>query len=267
MHSHTCWNCTTVWHHPNSCAGSKQDHTCPSCGKECFEGRHDNDDKPHADYVYVKKGVYQKVKRLKNEGCVTRAPKAEIFVTSQGELSRHNKDIEIPGIDWKELAVKHNIDFGKVAGLTRDSKSRFAKHWYKLIEEEIYLQLSKTLTPRQLAFVRKVDTFQKQVDFGRFRVYGEIYRGQERIVVVTEFIAPENESDFWHSLACKAEELKAHTWIMREDEDKESPYQFGRQVELSWRIEKLTVKEFKSFLKVLKKQTQRLYNKRGVGVG
>ena len=111
------------------------------------------------------------------------------------------------------------------------------------------------------AFFRKMERFQNAKHDGRFRTYGELRPdGSECIVLVTEFREFDSETEFWKQVEEVQAATKAHLWIMDEgyeiDHSWKSQYAKGnrvgeklgpnhgrpyKQVELSWRIESMTV--------------------------
>lgn len=175
-----------------------------------------------------------------DQGCQTDGDRARFFVTALGELFRDGQPLGCSPADLDPLSAEER------------------------------------------AFDRKVCALQEAAEDGRFRVYGEIRQGGvECIVLVTEFRDFCDDASFWSVLAEMAAELQAHVWFMEdevphldqfkhtEDED----WQYGprhgdpqRQVELSWRIEQLSVPEMLALQERIKKVTEPAWQQHGVAV-
>lgn len=227
---------------------------------------------------------------LKNAGCTTSAPNAEFFVSSVGDIFRSNEVLECSSLDCAALAKEKGFDWKVVCLFTRKSKTALAKRWFAAIDAAWDEQYKNCLSRKEYNFLTKILGFWNALkDDGRFRVYGEIANGTPRIVVVTEFreACDDAMDDFWLRLKNTAKHLKARVWIMEEDIESDYSYRtdkqgvkipgsekYGplhnrpvRQVELSWRIEKLDVGAFKNFVSALRQKTQPLWKRAGVCVG
>jgi hypothetical protein len=221
---------------------------------------------------------------LKDQDCQTKAPSADFFVSTMGELMRNGEDLSLCGsINLGELANRLGFDWSKVCMYRKPSECAEARRWFAAIDAEWETRYKATLTRKEYNFLKKVFAFQKNVPEGRFRVYGEIRNGKPRIVVVTEFIGCVEDDAYWTRFDAVVKKLKAHVWIMSEDENTEYSYRlegdkkvdekFGpnygkveRQVELSWRIEKLTIPDLKALLVNICNVTRKLWKESGVGV-
>lgn len=137
-------------------------------------------------------------------------------------------------------------------------------------------------------FFAQMHAFQAAVLNGRFRTYGELRPdGTVRALLVTEFkeVFDQDHKDFWRKLEAVRGETLAHLWIMdsgylvdcsyqgidedgffygeKRNEDYGKPY---KQVELSWRIEAMTVEMVKSLEQELREKTQEIWDLAGVSV-
>jgi hypothetical protein len=225
--------------------------------------------------------VLKPVTNILDQGCPTDAPNFDFFVNTEGELCRgsdylHNVSV----VNIGELARQKGIDLERVWA---NRKSAYAKRWEAIIQQEFADRRSETLTVKENLFTEKVFALQGAADFGRFRVYGGIRKGRDVIVLVTEFLALVSEENIWQQIEVIRKKTKARLWVMTEDTRSDHSYrvhpdghgsdkygpghgELERQVELSWRIEKLTPTELKAFIKVLKKETQKVWKLAGVGV-
>lgn len=222
---------------------------------------------------------------LKDQDCQTKAPKADFFVNSLGELMRHGQDLPLCGsINCRELAERLGFDWSKVCQYRKPSECAEARRWFAAIDAEWETRYKAELSRKEYNFLKKVFAFQKAISDGsRFRVYGEIRKGKPRIIVVTEFVGFVDDDAYWTRFDAIVKKLKAHVWIMSEDEHSDQCiHDYGtpqektvtgvnhgrmeRQVELSWRIEKLTVPEVKALLVTIRNATRRLWKESGVGV-
>lgn len=223
---------------------------------------------------------------VNDSGCQTEANVADFFVGSEGELARKGVYLsEVSSMNISDLANRLGFSWEKVCQYRTGKENAEARRWAKAQEDEWERLYREHLTKKEYNFVRKVFEFQKNVDFGRFRVYAEIRKGHPRIILCTEFIQFCDEDDFWTEFNTLAKALKANVWVMREAEHLDHSYRvnpdnnqkydehFGvnhgrmeRQVELSWRVEKMPIAEFREVLIGLRKQTQELWDLSGVGV-
>lgn len=221
---------------------------------------------------------------VKDQDCPTNATNADFFVSSMGELHRGREFMmEVNSLDAAELARRLGFDWNKVCLYVRANANAEARRWFAAIDAEWERLYRQHLTKKEHNFVKKVLSCQECFSNDRFRVYGEIRKGTFRIVVVTEFIGFIDEDDYWTRFNSMARKLKAHVWVMQERDHlnawwdvvdgKRTTEHIGenhgrteRQVELSWRIERLTVPEMKAFMVMLRNATQKLWNESGVGV-
>lgn len=123
---------------------------------------------------------------------------------------------------------------------------------------------SNNLSNEHNEFIRKINFLNKSIkNKSRFRVYGEIRDSIHKIFVVTEFCELSKDNYFWEKITQRAKELNAHMWHM-------TTYETGlnerKQIELSWRIEHLSIVQFKELLNNIRRKTQRLWQKAGVSV-
>jgi hypothetical protein len=137
--------------------------------------------------------------------------------------------------------------------------------------------------------IDKCRELQRGANWGRFRVYGGLYKGEDvvdeaRIVVVTEFIRLVEDNTFWLAVSLIARHTGAAWWLMykRKGVDKTTyggPHPkagtvvYGhthgkmiQQVELSWRVEALNYAEFSRLIRRLTAVTDEIWTKGGVGV-
>lgn len=214
-----------------------------------------------------------------DQGCATNAPEADFFINSEGECSRN--DVLISGsLDMHEVCQRYGFNWSEVCHLMPEDNSDLAKRWRKANEDAWEDHYQTTFTKREYDFSKKVFEFMRLANFGRFRVYGEMKDGKENIVVVTEFQAFVDQTDFWDRLKERAVQLHARIWIMREEPHMnqfkrrdQMEWQYGpdhgrleRQVELSWQIQDKSPVAFKRFLGRIRKLTNELFTEQGVGV-
>lgn len=225
------------------------------------------------------------------KGCQTNAPEAKLFVSAMGEVMRDGELVdELCSFDAKKLAEDNNLDW-KIVCQYRPEDAGIdpaAKRWFELIKKGWDERYQKFLSKKERIFVNKITAFQDLVgwyfDYCRFRVYGEINPKGEKIVLVTEFQEFLSEKKFWEEIDETAERLKAKVWVMREEEHMDITYQnYGkpdqkrlegkdhgrmeRQVEFSWRVEKLTSNKLEKLIISLTTGTELLWKRTGVGTG
>lgn len=113
-----------------------------------------------------------------------------------------------------------------------------------------------------------------QYAWGRFRVYGGLHRHAEEnflhaeIVLVTEFCTDSDDKQFWDQLTHLARHTGAGWWTMdskRKDRGN-GDVRVVDQVELSWRVEALPKEVFAQLYLYLRSQTEKLWQRAGVGV-
>lgn len=222
---------------------------------------------------------------LKDQRCPVDAPTADFFVSSLGELERHGRFLrECGSINLRELAERRGFDWLVVRTYRKPDECEEARRWFAVVEMEWRQVYAATLSLKEHAFLDRVLAFQRVVrDNGRFRVYGEIRKGRPRISVVTEFINDTENEKYWEALVAVAKSLKARVWIMHESRNTSESWRevdgqlidhkygpnYGkieRQVELSWRIERLSIPGFRHFLAKIRNGTRRLWKEGGVCV-
>lgn len=223
---------------------------------------------------------------VKDQDCPTNATNADFFVSSMGELNRGREFMmEVNSLDAAELARRLGFDWNKVCLYVRANSNAEARRWFAAIDAEWERLYRQNLTKKEHNLVKKVLSYQECVSevYDRFRVYGELRNGKHRIVVVTEFIGFIDDDDYWTRFNAMVKKLKASIWIMQERDylnhwwdlvdGKQTTEHFGenhgrmeRQVELSWRIERLTIPEMKALMVRIRNATQKLWNESGVGV-
>lgn len=229
--------------------------------------------------------------------CGLDARTASFFINSLGEMMRVTESIEgLDSLDIRQLADDKGFDWDRVCQynsnwqlnetLSADQKDE-ASRWHKTIEDEWQRLQAEHLTPHENAFVNKVCELSRIVDEshgGRVRIYGQIADSKEMIVAVTEFIGFCDDDEFWTQFNQTVDRLDAFVWVMREEPCNEESStldenmnvvekKFGpnhgrmeRQVEVSFRVDYLTIEHFRGFLEKLCKETQELWNKNGVNV-
>ena len=221
---------------------------------------------------------------VKDHDCPTNATNADFFVSSMGELNRGREFMmEVNSFDAAQLARQLGFDWNKVCLYARANTNAEARRWLAAIDAEWERLYRQYLTRKERNFIKKVHSYQECFSNDRFRVYGEIRKGKSRIVVVTEFIGFIDDDDYWTRFNAMATKLKANVWIMQERDylnsgwdvvdGKKTTEHVGenhgrkeRQVELSWRIERLTIPELKGMMVRFRNATQKLWNESGVGV-
>jgi hypothetical protein len=220
--------------------------------------------------------------RLVDEGCQTHASRADFFVDSEGGAHRGHDYLSCSTLNLADVARASGFDPARICDYDNDtSRTAESRRWRKALAEAWEEGYRAELTRREHRFLHTVHAYQRCADFGRFRVYGELRKGRPRIVAVTEFCWWCDDGAFWQRLRAIARRFRAHVWVMDEREhldhywtlDEKSEEHFGpdhgrpeRQVELSWRIERLTVPELRALLRRLKRGTQGLWGQCGVGV-
>lgn len=202
-----------------------------------------------------------------DQNCQTQAEQAALFVTSNGEVIREKDVLDCSSVNLNEIPEGVSV------------------------EAEFERKRQKDLNQEELQFVNHVYMVQDCVDFGRFRAYGQLNNdGTETIVVCTEFIGLVEDDELWNEIKETVEKTNAHYWVMSEEPNLEHSwkvYQDGpnkghkipnsdnygpnhgkveRQVELSWQVQNLSVPYIKQLITKLKKQTESLWGKAGVGV-
>lgn len=235
-----------------------------------------------------------------DQTCQTRAMQAALFVASEGEVMREDDSVNLGSINLSDLAKEKGFDWQKVCRYNDPGEGEEAARWFKSIDEKWDELYAEYLSEEERRFVRKVHQFQSLVDFGRFRVYGEIKPGgEECIVVVTEFIGFCDDDAVWLNINAVKDKTQAHLWVMREEPHLHKYYpangdegeretdellnmtdrpadakwfagknhgRMERQVELSWRIEMMTTMGFKRFLRRIKRETDAIWPEAGVGI-
>jgi hypothetical protein len=212
-----------------------------------------------------------------NQNCAVNASTADLFVTALGKVVRRGACLPCGSLDLGTLAREKGFDGdrdGKEDAEARRRHKAKQEAWERLLREQ--------LTKRE--YFKLVSGFQENVDFGRFRVYGELRNGRPRVVVVTEFQQFCDNDDFWTRLNVAAKRLKARVWVMSEKQHvdhswritqsgKKYAERFGpdhgrkeRQVELSWCIETLTTRHLRAFVKKIADATSDIWKEGGVGV-
>lgn len=138
------------------------------------------------------------------------------------------------------------------------------------------------------AFFQKMDRCQNLGEFqnSRFRCYGEVRPDNSHcMVLVIEFKEYKDNEDFWNTLDEVRNATSAHLWVMDDEYEIEHSWQsqdaagnkigetFGEnhgraymQVELSWRIEKLSYSQIKSLAHCMAAATEQIWMAAGVGV-
>jgi hypothetical protein len=198
-------------------------------------------------------------------------------MNSLGETLRNNEYIpEIQSIDCRKLCESLGLDW-------TEQGFKPSKFFQKAILEAWDKNYRKNLTRKEYNFVKKMNEIHRRHGTSRFRFYGEIRNGKPKIVVVTEFIGFVDDVEFWSKADLVAKKLGAHVWVMDEgphsdhswhyDESGQVIDRYGdndgrieRQVEFSWRIEKLNSEALKDFMVRLRNGTRTLFAKGGVSV-
>ncbi len=224
------------------------------------------------------------MKRFRNDGCLCDATKADLFITSLGEVLRKNQLIpDLGSIDAKKLCEDNKLDWREVCLIQGKETSPLAKQWKKILDKEWRKRRSENLSKSENKFADHVDKLQAKYTEGRFRVYGQIYRHRQTIVLVTEFVELVSCDSLWEKILEVSRDTRANIWVMREDprldcvtHDKGTAQEktiYGpghgeleRQVELSWRIESLANSQMESFFKTIKKKTNEIWKLSGVNV-
>jgi len=136
------------------------------------------------------------------------------------------------------------------------------------------------------SFFQKMAKCQELVHNDRFRCYGEVRQdGSHCMVLVTEFKQFTAETWFWQKLEAVKQATEAHLWVMDDEYEIEHSWSgedaegnrtgetFGpnhgrpfMQVELSWRIEKLSYNEIVALSERMSVATQEIWDSCGVGV-
>jgi hypothetical protein len=231
--------------------------------------------------------------KVESDECQTDAGASKFFVNSGSEMFRNGDYLVLSSMDISELARRKGFDWLTVCHYNNANESEEAKRWFDAIAEEWEVLYKKYLDKSEYAFAKKVLAFQEVVDFGRFRVYGALMNegdslagkgtSGERIVVVTEFMDFVNNNDLWSKVLEIKKSTDAKLWVMSEEghsdhciknygkptqEDVFGPRhgEMERQVELSWRIENMSIEDFKNFLKTITEATEPIWSTGGVGI-
>ena len=150
---------------------------------------------------------------------------------------------------------------------------------------------SDDLSAAEARFVKQVYSYQdtdKVRNNSRWRVYGRISNNNTRqVVVVTELEGILGDESLWQKVNKVKRNTGAHLWVMDESLNRDHSYRtdpttnekipgsdkygpnYGkieRQVELSWRIEKLSPGGLADLVTKLETATQELWKASGVGV-
>lgn len=217
-----------------------------------------------------------------NQGPPIKAEKTRFFVTSELEFERNGRYlaecsvISLPAL-WSAKGV------GNPMALSEEYRQQ-------LVAQEFDDRWQRNLNGQELSFARKILEFGKQIPgdlTGRFRVYGGIVGDdQEVIVLVTEFEALAEDYEFWRRFEQVRKDTQGHCFVLRESPDNDHSWRvdaagikipgsdkygprYGklmRQVELSWRIEKLTPTRLVRRCERYRRLTEPLWNVSGVGV-
>lgn len=220
---------------------------------------------------------------VKDQGCQTNAPQSALFVTALGEILRGEECLDCSSVDLMKLRKQHGLTFEETDfSLSDDSPA--AQRWHQLVEAEFERKRHKDLSEAELEFVNKTYRLQDVVTDDRFRLYGELRRGgDECVVLVTEFRGFCGDDHFWLAFNDIAQSLQAHVWIMREEPHLDHSYlNFGtpeqqdvygpdhgrleRQVELSWRVETISVEALQELKVRIAAATEPFWKKYGVSV-
>ena len=133
--------------------------------------------------------------------------KRDIMFNSLGEWFRgnggkeHGEDCVLSCINVGELAARLKKDPMKV------SNKDVANEFDRMAKEEF--------NEREYAFYQKACELQKQ-NTDKFRVYGWIVNGKEKIILVTEALELSKNKSFWELLNDFAEREKAKIEVMYE---------------------------------------------------
>jgi hypothetical protein len=181
------------------------------------------------------------------------------------------------GINYADLAKQH--------GFASLHEAELSPTWRGIANRLYRSKLRQILTPKEYAFTMAVTKLQDALgNTSRWRVYGRLLRGSEQIWLVTEFIALSEKAEAWKAINMVKRQTKAvldvmheapncdHSWKVGPNGEKQEE-RFGpdhgkmeRQVEFSWRVERLTVPEFKRKVRELATSTHVIWTAYGVGV-
>lgn len=176
-----------------------------------------------------------------DQNCPAPDPQAKFFVTALGEVMRGD---ELLGCESSCESL----------GLENPAEARFVKQVYSYQDTD------------------------KVCNSGRWRVYGRIAKNNtKQVVVVTEFQGLLGDESLWRKI--NKVKTGARLWVMDESLNRDTTYRFiggdsygpnhgkmERQVELSWRIEKLSPGGLLDLVTKLETATQELWKASGVGV-
>lgn len=196
--------------------------------------------------------------------------KRDIMFNSLGEWFRGNKkneddDCVLGCINVGELAARLKKDPMKV------SNKDVANEFDRMAKEEF--------NEREYAFYQKACELQKQ-NTDKFRVYGWIVNGKEKIILVTEALELSENKSFWELLNDFAEREKAKIGIMHESKrlDETTNIKTGvvtrgpghgkmeKQVEVVWDITDYNSNKLKRFISYLEPKIEWYWFKYGVSV-
>ncbi len=240
-----------------------------------------------------------------DQDCQTKMIVAKFWVSSLGECGRKSDVLPCSCLNMSNVysnLTRQHFQGKKVPSTDefliaeRDKNSELGKIIRKAVADEWDNLYKKHLKAFEYSFLKKVVSFQKEVNDSRFRVYGEICQdGEEIIVVVTEFAAFCDDEEFWTKLNELSKSSNAHVWVMREEPyldryypargeegeqvtDEPCPGTGGywvrgknhgrveRQVELSWRCESLSIEQLLKFVDQMTETTESIWKDAGVGV-
>jgi len=156
--------------------------------------------------------------------------------------------------------------------------------WF--IGEEVLDGLMELVPSEFKPFFQKMEKCQELIHNERFRCYGEVSAdGSHVMVLVTEFKHFITETEFWRKVEQVRIATNAHLWVIEESRntdqnwrlqpDGTTKYEEGfaanhgrmeRQVELSWRIEKLSYQQITELAGSMAAATQELWEASGICV-
>lgn len=197
--------------------------------------------------------------------------KRDIMFNSLGEWFRgnggkeHGEDCVLSCINVSELATRLKKDPMKI------SNKDVANEFNRLAKEEF--------NEKEYAFYQKACELQKQ-NTDKFRVYGWIVGGKEKIILVTEAIALRKNDSFWELLNDFAEREKAKIELLHESRriDESTNTKTGivtrgpghgkmeRQVEVVWDITDYNPQKLKRFISYIEPKIEWYWSKYGVSV-
>jgi hypothetical protein len=217
------------------------------------------------------------------QGCQTDAPNSVLFINSGGEIFRGD-ELVISSVNMRYIADKYGVDALGARGTAAGEAVQDA------VQAEFAALEIELLSPREVCFARKVKRITKLTDFGRFRAYGQLdYAGgvfSECIVVCTEFCTLVEDAAYWELVEQVVRDTQAHYWVMDErahldrscrvddaggiipGSERIGPDhgKLERQIELSWRVENLSMAEIVTLLQSKADETQPIWESAGVGV-